>query len=72
MLTSDYSTVQAAIQGLQRHVTVVIISHRLSTVKHADQIIVLEDGVVVRSSQFRFHHCCYDYVYRCGRFLCIS
>ena len=32
-----------------RNKTVVVIAHRMSTVRHADQIIVLEDGRVVQS-----------------------
>ncbi|MCS3628937.1 ABC-type multidrug transport system fused ATPase/permease subunit [Salinibacter ruber] len=47
--TSDLDTaseqhIQASIDDLQGEVTVVIIAHRLSTVKSADQVFVLEDG----------------------------
>jgi subfamily B ATP-binding cassette protein MsbA len=40
--------VQDAVERLMRGRTVVVISHRLSTVRHADRIVVLEDGVITR------------------------
>lgn len=39
--------VQDAIDGMIQNRTSVIVAHRLSTVQHADRIIVLEDGQVV-------------------------
>ena len=39
--------VQAALSNLMRHRTTLVIAHRLSTVKHADRIIVLERGEIV-------------------------
>lgn len=44
--------VQRAINTLVRNKTVVIIAHRLKTIRHADNIIVLEDGNVVEQG----HH----------------
>ena len=39
--------VQAALERLMRNRTVLVIAHRLSTVQHADRIVVLERGRVV-------------------------
>jgi len=39
--------VQRAIENLHGELTVVIISHRLSTTEHADQVVVLDEGKVV-------------------------
>ncbi|HEV2202838.1 MAG TPA: ABC transporter transmembrane domain-containing protein [Bryobacteraceae bacterium] len=36
--------VQRALQNLMEHRTVIVIAHRLSTVRRADKIVVLEDG----------------------------
>jgi ABC-type multidrug transport system fused ATPase/permease subunit len=38
--------VQRAIDALREGRTTFVIAHRLSTVRHADQIVVLEDGRV--------------------------
>ena len=54
--TSDLDTaseqhIQSSIDSLQGEVTVVIIAHRLSTVKSADQVVVLEDGRIVERGE---------------------
>lgn len=41
--------VQAALNKLMEGRTVIVIAHRLSTVRHADQIIVLENGSIVET-----------------------
>lgn len=41
--------VQAALSELMRGRTVIVIAHRLSTVRHADMIVVLEGGRIVES-----------------------
>ena len=49
--THTERVIQAALRELIRGRTTLIIAHRLSTVRHADQIIVLtEDGIVQRGS----------------------
>ena len=41
--------IQKAIQNITQQRTSIIIAHRLSTIKHADKILVLEDGKVLES-----------------------
>ena len=40
------SAVQAALENVMRDRTVVVIAHRLATIRNADRIVVLEDGAV--------------------------
>ena len=39
--------IQQAIDNLQQEYTILIIAHRLSTVKNADRILMIEDGRIV-------------------------
>jgi ABC-type multidrug transport system fused ATPase/permease subunit len=55
--TSDLDTaseqhIQSSIDALQGEVTVVIIAHRLSTVKNADRVYVLDEGRVVEEGSY--------------------
>jgi ABC-type multidrug transport system fused ATPase/permease subunit len=45
--TQSERLVQNAIDNVSRNRTVVVVAHRLSTIKHADKIIVLEEGRLV-------------------------
>lgn len=45
--------IQQAIEGLQGKLTILIIAHRMSTVSHADRIIVLEQGRIVEQGSYR-------------------
>lgn len=44
--------VQSAIEGLHGHMTILVITHRLSTIRHADIIHVLENGRLVESGDW--------------------
>ncbi|MGD9740491.1 MAG: ABC transporter ATP-binding protein [Geminicoccaceae bacterium] len=44
--TESEALVQAALEHLTRGRTTVVIAHRLSTVRHADKVIVFEDGAI--------------------------
>ena len=44
--------IQAAIQRLHGEITIVIVAHRLSAVRHADQIVVMQNGQIVESGSY--------------------
>jgi subfamily B ATP-binding cassette protein MsbA len=51
--TESERLVQAALEHLMRDRTVLVIAHRLSTVQHADRIVVLERGRVLATGDHR-------------------
>ncbi|HEY5683466.1 MAG TPA: lipid A export permease/ATP-binding protein MsbA [Sulfuricaulis sp.] len=51
--TESERLVQAALHKLMEHRTTLVIAHRLSTVEHADRIVVLDQGRVVESGSHR-------------------
>ncbi|GAB4507822.1 MAG: lipid A export permease/ATP-binding protein MsbA [Sulfuricaulis sp.] len=51
--TESERLVQAALQKLMEHRTTLVIAHRLSTVEHADKIVVLAQGRVVEVGSHR-------------------
>ena len=46
------SDISDAIQGLKGSVTVVMIAHRLSTVRNADQVIFMDKGKILARGSF--------------------
>ena len=42
------STVMTAIEALTKEKTIIMIAHRLKTVRHADQIFVIDDGHIAQ------------------------
>jgi len=56
--------IQASIDALKGHMTVVLIAHRLATIRNADLIIVLDDGEVVEQGSFDSLHACGDSRFR--------
>jgi subfamily B ATP-binding cassette protein MsbA len=47
--TESEKLVQEALTNLMKNRTSIVIAHRLSTIQHADEIVVLKDGVIVES-----------------------
>ncbi len=45
--TESERAIQAALDELQKNRTSLVIAHRLSTIEQADEIIVVEDGIIV-------------------------
>jgi len=45
--------IQKAIEAIAGHTTVVVVAHRLATVKRADTIYVLDKGIVVESGNYK-------------------
>ena len=51
--TESERAIQEALQGLMRNRTTLVIAHRLSTVMHADRIVVLVDGEIIESGKHK-------------------
>ena len=44
--------IQEALQELKQSMTIIMVAHRLSTVKHADNIFVIENGTVCETARY--------------------
>ncbi|MGN8229816.1 ABC transporter ATP-binding protein [Paenibacillus polymyxa] len=47
------SAIQAALERMKGQMTLIVIAHRLSTIRHADQIVVLDQGEVIQQGNYR-------------------
>jgi ABC-type multidrug transport system fused ATPase/permease subunit len=50
--TRTEKLIQAALEKLLHGRTSFVVAHRLSTIKHADQILVLNDGEIIERGKF--------------------
>ncbi len=50
--TENEAKVQEAIDRLKGKMTIIVIAHRLSTIRHAEQVIVLEEGRIVQQGEY--------------------
>ena len=50
--TENEVKVQEAIDRLKGKMTIIVIAHRLSTIRHAEQVIVLEEGRIVQQGEY--------------------
>lgn len=57
--TVTENSIQQALDALGSHRTCLVIAHRLGTIRHADNIVVLGDGIVLE--QVRIHASCNNY-----------
>lgn len=45
--------IQKALENMRGRMTVIVIAHRLSTIRHADQVIVLEEGKIIQQGGYQ-------------------
>jgi len=50
--TVNETKIQEMIELLKGHMTIIVIAHRLSTVRNSDQVIVMDNGKVVQNGKF--------------------
>ncbi|MFA9558209.1 ABC transporter ATP-binding protein [Evansella sp. AB-rgal1] len=51
--TENEQKIQHAIERLKGWMTIIVIAHRLSTIREADQVLVLEDGLVIQQGSYQ-------------------
>lgn len=52
MDTVNEANIQTALDNLKGKMTIIVIAHRFSTIKNADQVIVLENGEIIQKGSF--------------------
>jgi ABC-type multidrug transport system fused ATPase/permease subunit len=50
--TENEKKIQAALERLKGKMTIIVIAHRISTIRNADQVIVLNDGKIIQSGEY--------------------
>jgi ATP-binding cassette subfamily C protein len=50
--TENEAKIQGAIETLKGTMTIIIIAHRLSTIRHADQVVVMDQGKIIQLGGF--------------------
>ncbi|BFT75285.1 ABC transporter ATP-binding protein [Paenibacillus sp. P36] len=50
--TENETKIQEALDRLQGKLTIIVIAHRLSTIRNANQVIVMDQGIIVQSGGF--------------------
>ncbi|NMH75311.1 ABC transporter ATP-binding protein [Bacillus sp. RO2] len=50
--TENETHIQQALESLKGKMTIIVIAHRLSTIRNADQVVVLENGVIVQKGEY--------------------
>ncbi|GMK40057.1 ABC transporter ATP-binding protein [Paenibacillus sp. CCS19] len=50
--SENEAKIQVALERIRGSMTIIVIAHRLSTIRHADQVIVLENGGIVQRGSY--------------------
>lgn len=50
--SENEAKIQLALERIRGSMTIIVIAHRLSTIRHADQVIVLENGVIIQRGSY--------------------
>ena len=45
--------IKESIEGLSKNTTILIVAHRLSTIKNADQVYIMQNGRIIESGSYR-------------------
>jgi len=50
--TENEAKIQVVLEALKGKMTIIVVAHRLSTIRNADQVIVLDQGILVQKGSF--------------------